>query len=161
MLIHVKMPQITTSTLLGIKKPPEAYSDSPSRFRKIKEMKPIAPTGLDCPISRCLSSHGAEHKHLCVCTRSGRCVFTCVLSSSDISSNVVDISRGFEDLILLCLKSCVLPSSKHWGKGCSRAGSVPCLQGLTLQHLEQPVLTHPKCDQEKASTIHCQPFTDD
>lgn len=37
---------------------------------------------------------------LCVCTPvSGRWVFACVLSSADISSNVVDISRGFEDLI--------------------------------------------------------------
>lgn len=35
----------------------------------------------------------------CVCAHAARCVFACVLSSTDISSNVVDISRGFEDLI--------------------------------------------------------------
>lgn len=34
-----------------------------------------------------------------VCAHFGWCVFVCVLSPTDISSNVVDISRGFEDLI--------------------------------------------------------------
>lgn len=34
-----------------------------------------------------------------MCARSGRRVFACVFSSTDISSNVVDISKGFEDLI--------------------------------------------------------------
>lgn len=43
----------------------------------MKEMRLISATGCDCPI--------------CVC------VF--VLGSTDISSNVADISRGFEDLI--------------------------------------------------------------
>ncbi len=100
MLFHVKMQQITTSTLLRMrKKPPEANSDSPLRLGKMKEMKLISPTGCDCPISRRLSCHGVESEGLCVCARLGRCVFACVLSSTDIFSNVVDISRGFEDLI--------------------------------------------------------------
>lgn len=60
----------------------------------MKEMKPISPTGRDCPISRFLSCHGVEHEHLRV-----RMCWLCVLRSTDISSNVVDISRGFEDLI--------------------------------------------------------------
>ena len=34
-----------------------------------------------------------------MCGRSGRRVFACVLRSTDISSDAVDISRGFEDLI--------------------------------------------------------------
>lgn len=34
-----------------------------------------------------------------MCKLGPMCVFACVLSSTDISSNVVDISRGFEDLI--------------------------------------------------------------
>lgn len=35
----------------------------------------------------------------CVCESLGRRMFACVLSSTDISSNAVDISRGFGDLI--------------------------------------------------------------
>lgn len=86
-------------------------------------------------------------------------VFACVLRSTDISSNVVDISRGFEDLIPSVFEELFAGLLKTLGGKCgSRAGSVPCLEGLTLQHLEQPVVTLPKCDQEIAYTVHCLPF---
>lgn len=83
--------------IIGNKKPPEAYSDSPLRFVKMKEMKPISPTGRDCTIVAFLAM--SLSASIGVCVRSGRCVFACILSSTDISSNVADISRGFEDLI--------------------------------------------------------------
>lgn len=47
------------------------------RFEKMKEMKPISPTGRDCPISRCLSCHGIECQWLSVCTFGKMCVCVC------------------------------------------------------------------------------------
>lgn len=39
----------------------------------------------------------------------------CVLSSTDISSNVVDISRGFEDLIPSVFEEfCAAPLTTRW-----------------------------------------------
>jgi len=60
-------------------------------------MRLISPAGHDCLTSQCLSFMVATTA--CVHACSGQCVFARVLSSADISSNVADISRGFEDLI--------------------------------------------------------------
>lgn len=95
MLIHVKIPWMIASTLLGINT--SSSNDPHLSFVKMKEMKLISPTGHDCLISRCLLLPGCLGMSACVCVQA--LVGVCVLSSTDISSNVVDISRGFEDLI--------------------------------------------------------------
>lgn len=160
MFIHVKMPQIITSTLLGNKYLQRQTAILPSDLGKWRRWR-FHPQDVTALYHVCLSCRGVECECLCVrtlgpdvCLR----VFSALLT---FPQTWLTFPGDLKIWSLLCLKSCVLPSSKHWGKCCSRAGSVPCLQGLTLQHLEQPVLTHPECDQEKTRTIHCLPFRDD
>lgn len=98
MFIHVKMQRIRTSTLLGINttRGMQWFSleiwrneGDEADFRHRTWLSYITFAFLAMVLSA----------SACVCARSGRCVFACVLSLTDISSNVVDISRGFEDLI--------------------------------------------------------------
>lgn len=68
--------------------------------------------------------------------------FACVLRSTDISSNVVDISRGFEDLIPPVFEELCAGLFKTAGKARRRVGSVPCLRG-------------PRCTASGATRLHC------
>lgn len=78
------------------------------------------------------------------------CVFVCVLSSSDISSNAVDISRGFEDLIPsvfeeLCAALLGNTERKPPPQQSHRR-ALPFATPRSTAFVGRPVLVRPKCD---------------
>lgn len=76
----------------------------------------------------CLSCHGVECE--CPCVHTLGCVLVCVLSSTDISSNVVDISRGFEDLIPSVFEELCAALLKTQGNTAADPAECPAFRAL-------------------------------
>lgn len=148
MFIHVKMPWIITSTLLGVNTSRSIQwfsleiwenegdeADFTHRMWLPYITLPFLPRCcVQVPVCVCVCARPCTLADVCLR------VFSALLT---FPQTWLTFPGDLKIWSLLCLKSCMLPSSQHWGKRCSSAGSVPCLRGLTLQHLEQLVLTHP------------------
>lgn len=72
-----------------------------------------------CVCDYCMCAH--TRADVCLCMSSARLTFP---------QTWLTFPGDLKIWSLLCLKSCVLPSSQQRRERCSGAGSVPCLQGL-------------------------------
>lgn len=104
----------------------------PLELRKLRRLSHFHPQDLTARYH--VSILATEHECLCVCM-----CWLCVLRSTDISSNVVDISWGFEDLIPSVFEELCAGPRKTLGKMLQQSQQRgPAFRALLWTHPASP-----------------------